>query len=157
MYCYRHLTKKRQKDEELMFDDVDERRKRRRRRKTKTKTKTKDENVDRKRTEEEKKFFKTNVLVPNKHFWERGRYRSGYTYLFSAGSFVRSLGRSGSVLPWKPSNFQQESPINYQKCPNYEKRNKKTPAKFSDIHLHWLSKTDETNETKRMQLSLRTD
>jgi hypothetical protein len=39
---------KRQKDEELMFDDVDERRKRRR----KTKTKTKDENVDRKRTEE---------------------------------------------------------------------------------------------------------
>ena len=32
------------KDEELMFDDVDERRKRRR------KTKTKDENVDRKRT-----------------------------------------------------------------------------------------------------------
>ena len=68
MYCYRHLTKKRQKDEELMFDDVDERRKRRRRRKTKTKTKTKDENVDRKRTEEEKKkkyiYFKTNVLVP---------------------------------------------------------------------------------------------
>jgi hypothetical protein len=37
---------------------------------------------------------------------------------------VLSLGRSGSVLPWKPSNFQQESPINYQKCPNYEKRNK---------------------------------
>jgi hypothetical protein len=113
-----------------MFDDVDERRKRRRRRKTKTKTKTKDENVDRKRTEEEKKFFKTNVLVPNKHFWERGRYRSGYTYLFSAGSFVRSLGRSGSVLPWKPSNFQQESPINYQKCPNYEKRNKKRRQSF---------------------------
>ena len=52
---------KRQKDEELMFDDVDERRKRRR----KTKTKTKDENVDRKRTVERRKLiFKTNVLVP---------------------------------------------------------------------------------------------
>jgi hypothetical protein len=54
MYCYRHLTKKRQKDEELMFDDVDERRKRRRKTKTKTKDENEDEdeNVDRKRTEE---------------------------------------------------------------------------------------------------------
>jgi hypothetical protein len=61
MYGYRHLTKKKQKDEELMFDDVDERRKRRQ----KTKTKTKDENVDQKRTVERRKLiFKTNVLVP---------------------------------------------------------------------------------------------
>ena len=77
MYGYRHLTKKRQKDEELMFDDVDERRKRRQRRKTKTKTKTKDENEDederrkrrskKNRRREKKKiyiYFKTNVLVP---------------------------------------------------------------------------------------------
>ncbi len=40
---YQHPTKL--KDEDFMFDDVDERRKRRR----KTKTKTKDENVDRKK------------------------------------------------------------------------------------------------------------
>jgi hypothetical protein len=76
MYCYRHLTKKRQKDEELMFDDVDERRKRRR----KTKTKTKDENEDerrkrrrrrkrrskknRRKLKKKKNVFKTNVLVP---------------------------------------------------------------------------------------------
>ncbi len=33
----------------------------------------------------------------------------------------------GSVLPWKPSNLQRESSINYHKCPNYE-----TPA-FSAI------------------------
>ncbi len=62
MYGYRHLTKKRQKDEELMFDDVDERRKR--------KTKTKDENERRKASieKEQKKvnIFKTNVLVPKK-------------------------------------------------------------------------------------------
>ncbi len=62
---YQHLTKKRQKDEELMFDDVDERRKRRR----KTKTKTKDENEDERRKRRSKKnrrklknVFKTNVL-----------------------------------------------------------------------------------------------
>ncbi len=35
----------------------------------------------------------------------------------------RLSGRTGSVLPWKPSNLQRESPINYHKCPNYE-----TPA-----------------------------
>ena len=72
------------------FDDVDERRKRRRRRKTKTKTKTKDENVDRKRTEEEKKFFKTNVLVPR----EEGATVAATPYLLRCDTVRAGLARA---------------------------------------------------------------
>ena len=59
MYCYRHLTKKRQKDEELMFDDVDERRKR------KTKNERRKASIE-KEQKKLKNVFKTNVLVPKK-------------------------------------------------------------------------------------------
>ena len=55
---------KRQKDEELMFDDVDERRKTKDERR-----KTKDERRRSKKNRRKlKNVFKTNVLVPNKYF-----------------------------------------------------------------------------------------
>jgi hypothetical protein len=62
------------------------------------------------------------VSSQNKQYEKRrGRHRIGYTYLPSqrAASCVRRAVL-GSVLPWKPSNLQRESSINYHKCPNYE-------------------------------------
>jgi hypothetical protein len=75
--------------------------------------------------------------------------RSGVSPTFSqlAVSLVLSLGRSGSVLPWKPSNFQQESPINYQKCPNYEKT-KKRRQRFQYSSSFDSPKTDEQIHVK---------
>ena len=70
-------------------------------------------NVDRKRTEEGK--IKTNVLVPNKSEKEGER---GLHLPFLSGQL--RAGRTGSVLPWKPSNLQRESPINYHKCPTFD-------------------------------------
>jgi hypothetical protein len=47
------------------------------------------ENYDRKESEEGKNVFKTNVSSQNMQYEKRrGRYRSGVTYLPSAGSFV---------------------------------------------------------------------
>jgi hypothetical protein len=76
---------------------------------------------------EQKKKLKTFskqmcVSSQNKQYEKRrGRHRIGYTYLPSqrAASCVRRAVL-GSVLPWKPSNLQRESSINYHKCPNYE-------------------------------------
>ncbi len=87
---------------------------RRRRRRRKKKTKTKDENgVDRKEQKKVKKNFKTNVLVPNKRNVQRWRHRSGYSLTFStAGCLVYFVtGRTGSVLPWKPSAFSRKAPL----------------------------------------------
>ena len=75
---------KRQKDEDLMFDDVDERRKR------------KTKGVDRKRTEEVKKknVFKTNVSSQNhrnkKRRGRHGRLVSHFTLPFLSGPCVFS-------------------------------------------------------------------
>ena len=41
-------------------------------------------------------------------------------------------------------SVQQESPINYRKCPTFDAKRRR----FSDFHSVWPSKTDETNETK---------
>ena len=53
MYSYRHLTKKRQKDEEFDFDECSQLR-----------------STIEKESEEGKNVFKTNVLVPNKNLKE---------------------------------------------------------------------------------------
>jgi hypothetical protein len=112
MYCYRHLTKKRQKDEELMFDDVDERRKRRRRRKTKTAS------IEKEQKKVKKRFQNKCVSSQNKRYKKRrGRYRSGVSPTFP--QLAASSGRTGSVLPWKNPK-QWETPINYRKCPTNE-------------------------------------
>ncbi len=100
-----------------------------------------------------KNVFKTNVLVPKTNVWEKKRAPRStffrrpfcFPYLSSAGSFVILSGRSGSVLPWKPSNLQRESSINYHKCPNYE-----TPA-FSVI---WLTLQNRWNKWTKMQMNL---
>jgi hypothetical protein len=106
-----------------MFDDVDERRKRRRRRKTKTKTKTKDENVDRKRTEEEKKYFKTNVLVPKTTVIRKEEGATvAATPTFSQRAVVRPDRQRSSMETF---SVQQESPINYRKCPTNETPNER--------------------------------
>ena len=49
----------------------------------------------------------------------RGRHCRGVSPTFPHSGLSRA-GRTGSVLPWRPSNLQRESPINYHKCPNYE-------------------------------------
>ena len=103
---------KRQKDEDFMFDDVDERRKRRR----KTKTKTKDENVDRKRTEEEKKIFQNKCVSSQNHRNKkrRGRHRSGYTYLPSGETVPAGLVRAERAAILHGDLTLQESPIKYR-------------------------------------------
>jgi hypothetical protein len=136
MYCYRHLTKKRQKDEELMFDDVDERRKRRRRRKTKTKTKTKDENEDEderrkrrskknRRREKKKIYIFQNKCVSSQNHRNkkrRGRHRSGYTYLLSAGrrqagpaAFFHGRTQNSGKLPLTTENVLLTSKTNVKR------------------------------------------
>ena len=68
----------------------------------------------------------------------RGRHCSGVSPTFShsakqCGQFRLSFaGRTGSVLPWKPSNLQRESPINYHKCPTFDTK-RETPAIFRHL------------------------
>ena len=102
---------------------------------------------DRKEQKKKLKTFSKQMCVSsqNKQYEKRrGRHRIGYTYLLSqrAASCVRRAVL-GSVLPWKPSNLQRESSINYHKCPNYE-----TPAIFR--HSSSLTLQNRwTNETKK--------
>ncbi len=145
---YQHPTKI-ERLKKLMF--------RRRRRRRKTKTKTKDENEDERRKrrrktktasiEKEQKerrkliFQNKSVSSQNKRYKKRrgrcGRLVGHFTLPFLSGQL--RAGRTGSVLPWKPSNLQRESPINYHKCPTFdakrETRNTKheTPAIFSHL------------------------
>ena len=70
---------KRQKDEELMFDDVDEKRKTKNERR-----KTKDERRRSKKNRRKlKKRFQNKCVSSQNHRYQkrRGRHRSGYTYL----------------------------------------------------------------------------
>jgi hypothetical protein len=80
------------------------------------------ENTIEKEQKKVKNVFKTNVLVPNKYFWERGRYRSGVSPTFPAGSLIRPDRQRSSMETF---SVQQESSINYRKCPT-----NKTPAIF---------------------------
>ena len=77
----------------------------------------------------------------------RGRHCSGVspTFPHSAGSFVLSSGRSGSVLPWSSPNHR-ENPINYHKCPKYGTKRRR----FLDFCLALQNRTNE----QKMQLSL---
>ena len=78
---------------------------------------------DRKESEEEKNISKQILVSSQNHRSKkrRGRHCRGVspTFPHSAGSFVLSSGRSGSVLPWSSPNHRENS-INYHKCPNYE-------------------------------------
>ena len=82
-------------------------------------------NVDRKRTEEEKIFFKTNVLIPNTKNVRRWRHRSGYTYLLFGETVRAGLARAERAAILHRDLTLQETPIKYRKCPTYE-----TPAIF---------------------------
>jgi hypothetical protein len=75
------------------------------------KRKTKDERRrSKKRTVERRKLiFKTNALVPKPKCGRRGRYRSGVSPTFP--QLAVSSGRTGSVLPWKPSAFSRKAPL----------------------------------------------
>ncbi len=71
----------------------------------------------------EKNIFqnKCGVSSQNRRYKKRrGSHCSGVSPTFSFSGQLRLSGRTGSVLPWKPSNLQRESPINYHKCSNYE-------------------------------------
>ncbi len=52
--------------------------------------------IDDRKERMKEEYFKTNVLVPNKYFWERGRYRSGVSPTFP--QLAVSSGRTGGVL-----------------------------------------------------------
>ncbi len=65
-----------------------------------------------KRTEEGKKRFQNKCVLERAPPWRLLPY-------LAAGCFVRSTGRTGSVLPWK-SLKQWETPINYLKCPTFD-------------------------------------
>ncbi len=124
MYGYRHLTKKRQKDEEVNV--------------SKTTTKTKDENERRKRKtktasieKEQKKLknvFKTNVSSQNQNV-RRWRYSSGYTYLLF-GEIVRAgLVRAERAAILHGDLTLPESPIKYRKCPTFDAKRETRNAK----------------------------
>ena len=82
---------------------------------------------DRKRTEEVKKQFQTNVSSQNHRYKKRrGRHRSGVTYLLRGETVRAGLVRAGrAAILHGDIQLLQEAPINYHKCPNYE-----TPAIF---------------------------
>ena len=70
-------------------------------------------NVDRKRTEEEKIFFKTNVLVPNTKMCEDGATVAATpTFSLAKQCGQSRAGRTGSVLQRLPN--QWETPIKYR-------------------------------------------
>ncbi len=75
----------------------------------------------RKRTEEGRMLIQNKCVSSQKH---RMRKEEGATtaasHLPSLSGQLRLSGRTGSVLPWKPSNLQRESPINYLKCPTFD-------------------------------------
>jgi hypothetical protein len=145
-----------------------------RRRRRKTKTKTKDENEDERRKRRSKKnrrklknVFKTNVLVPKTTVI---RKEEGATVDSSAilSPYLLSAGRASSLVrpdrqrsSMETFSVQQESPINYRKCPTNEtKRNVKretwnvkreTPAIFS----HLIDSPKQMNTNTRCRMSLR--
>ena len=109
MYCYRHLTKKRQKDEEVNVSKTttktkDENERRRR------KTKTKDEDERRKRRRSKKEQKKEKI------FSKQTCVREGATVAASPylaiQPAVRSSAVQGSVL--HRNITLQESPIKYR-------------------------------------------
>ena len=118
---------KRQKDEDLMFDDVDERRKTKDERR-----KTKDERRRSKKNRRKlKNVFKTNVLVPKTTVI---RKEEGATVDSSAilSPYLLSAGRASSLVrpdrqrsSMETFSVQQESPINYRKCPTNETPNER--------------------------------
>jgi hypothetical protein len=97
------------------------------------------------------------MLVPKTKMCEDGATVAATPTFSTAGCLVIRPDRQR--LSWSHPNHR-ENPINYRKCPTDETNVKrKTPAKSFQISSSFDSpKTDETtNETKKMQLSLRTD
>jgi hypothetical protein len=142
---------------------------RRRRRKTKNeRRKTKDERRRSKKNRRKlKNVFKTNVLVPKTTVI---RKEEGATVDSSAilSPYLLSAGRASSLVrpdrqrsSMETFSVQQESPINYRKCPTNEtKRNVKretwnvkreTPAIFS----HLIDSPKQMNTNTRCRMSLR--
>jgi hypothetical protein len=135
---------------------------RRRRRRRKTKTKTKDENEDERRKrrrktktasiEKEQKERRKNIskqmCVSSQNIQyekRRGRHRSGVSPTFPQLA-VSQAGRAAFFIE---SLLYRKHPLNTANVLPSKRRR----FQSSD----WLSKTDDSNETNKMQMSLRTD
>ena len=127
---------------------------RRRRRKTKTKTKTKDENVDRKRTEEEKKYFKTNVLVPKTTVLKKEEGATvGVCRPFCSLPFLSGLTRL-SFVGSKAVLQRKSKPLgNTHKIPFISDYRVVASTKFLDFHF-CLALQNKWNKYKKMQMNL---
>ena len=88
----------------------------------------------------------------------RGRYGRRFCRPFCSLPFLSGLTRLSFVGSKAVLQRKSKSLGNTHKIPFISDYRVVASTKFSDIHLHWLSKTDETtNETNKMQMSLRTD
>ena len=86
----------------------------------------------------------------------RGRHHSGYTYLPSGETVPAGLVRAERAAILHGDNFTgKPHKIPLMSYLRFSTRN--AGKSFQTFKTDWPSKTDETNETKRMQLSLRTD
>ncbi len=98
------------------------------------------------KTEEGRKLIQNKCAsVPNKYFWGRGRYRSGVSPTFPAGSFVCRAGRA-AFFHGNLQTFSGKVPLTTKNVPTTKRRDFQTQT-------DWLSKTDDTNT--KMQMSLR--
>jgi hypothetical protein len=146
MYCYRHLTKKRQKDEELMFDDVDERRKRRRRRKTKTASIEKEQ-------KKVKKRFQNKCVSSQNHRYKKRRGRHGRRFCrpFCHRPSLSGLTRL-SFVGRKAVLQRKSKPLgNTHKIPFISDYRVVASTKFLDFHF-CLALQNKWNKYKKMQI-----
>ena len=141
MYCYWHLTKKRQKDEEVnVSKTTTETKDENERRRRKTKTKDEDERRKRRRSKKNRRKLKTfskQMLVPKKSVWEKKRAppQRRLTYLPSAGCFV--CGPDGQT---ETSPNHWERLIKYHKCPTFDAKRETRNTKHET--------NERTNERK---------
>ena len=104
---------------------------------------------DRKRTEEGKKLNQNkcvssqNIRMRKEEGATVGVCRPFCSLPFLSGPLRYRPDRQCSSM--ETFSVQQESPINYRKCPTNENATKRRRFlhKSFQIHLHWLSKTDE--------------
>ena len=109
---------------------------------------------DRKESEEGRMLIQNKIVSSQncRSKKRRGRHCSGVTYLLRGETVLAGLARAERAAILHGDSILWESPIKYHKCPTFDTK-RKTPAKFLEF-TDWPSKTDETNEYKKMQLSL---